>query len=74
MTARILEFVVAIDPEGRDRILHQHFGDEGIRTICLEASDLNGANAYTIAAKLNAAYDSGKNHAFEQLRQLIGVQ
>lgn len=55
MTARILEFVVAIDHEGRDRILHQHFGDEGIRTICLEASDLNGANAYTIASEIKCS-------------------
>lgn len=72
--ARIYQWVAAADDEGNNRVLLQHYGDSGVRTRVYEADELVKMEAWDIAAKFNAAYEAGRNHAMEELRNFIGVK
>ena len=56
------------------RILLQHYGDEKMRTRVMEDDEINGADHWKIASLLNAAYKAGREHAFEDLRDFIGIK
>ena len=72
--AHTYAWVVAEDDEGNERVLCQHYGDPGVRTRVYEADELVNMRAYDIAQRLNAAYEAGRNHAFEDLRRFIGIK
>jgi hypothetical protein len=75
--ARIYQWV-AVDgteePFIGKRILLQHYGDDKIRTRVLEADEICGADHWRLASLLNSAYEAGRTHAMEELRNLIGIK
>lgn len=74
MTQPTYQWITTSDPDGRDRVLLQHYGDPGVRTRVLESEDLANAEAWKIASLLNSAYEAGRTHAMEDLRRLIGIK
>jgi hypothetical protein len=72
--ARLLQWIVKEDEEGKDRVLLMHYNDPGVCTRVYEADELVKVQAWDIASKLNAAYEHGRTSAMEELRALIGIK
>lgn len=72
--ARMFEWIVAEDDEGKNRVVLQHYGDPGVRTRVFESDELIKMDAWEIASRLNSAYEAGRTHAMEELRRFIGIK
>ena len=62
------------EPFQGQRVLLQHYGEPGVRTRVLEADELVKMDAWKVASLLNSAYEAGRTHAMEELRNFIGIK
>ena len=55
-------------------ILVQHYNDEGFRTRLLDVEEFKHLTPWKLCSILNAAYESGRKDAMEDLRHFIGIK